>query len=286
VATDVVVDYARAQRDAIRAGGDLVRRDEPEAVHDMRVAIRRLRSTLRTFRPLWDKERARPVRDELKWLADLLGAVRDGEVMLKRLTDAVHAEPPELVVGQVAARIRQRLGAEIAEGRERLLAGFDSPRYRRLLDAVDAIVDEAAAKSVGRKKLRKRAAKAIRRADDALDAADGSDTRLHEARKDYKRARYAVEALAADAGKPAGRLTRRLKDLQDILGTHQDTVVTAQLLRAYWMRAHIDGDNAFTYGLLHGRQRAAGERVLLDLPAATKASRRRKVRRWLPPRSR
>ena len=260
MAIDVVLDYARAQRDAIRAGEHAVRRDETESVHDMRVAIRRLRSTLKTFRPLWDRERARPVRDELKWLADLLGAVRDGEVMLNRLTDAIHAEPAELVVGPIAARIQQRLGTEIIEGRTHLLAGLDSQRYRDLLDAVDPLIEEAAGARVGTRKLRKRATRALRKADDALAAAGGSETRLHEARKDYKRARYAAEALDAKR-----KRIRRLKKAQDVLGTHQDTVVTARLLRAYGMRAHIDGDNAFTYGLLYGRQQAAGERSLRGL---------------------
>jgi CHAD domain-containing protein len=275
-ATTAVVEYARAQRDAIRAGDGAVRRDEPDAVHDMRVAIRRLRSTLRTFRPLWDRDRGRKVRDELKWLADELGAVRDGEVMLARLTRAVAAEPSELVMGPVAARIRQRLAGEIAEGRRNLIAALDGPRYRALLDAVDGTVEGAA--PVKGRRLRRRAGRAMRRADTTLDSAGGRDERLHQARKDYKRVRYAAEALAAADGKPAKRLARRVKKLQDVLGTHQDTVVTAGLLRSYGVRAHLDGDNAFTYGLLHARQREAGREALRGLPAAAKKVRRGRKR--------
>jgi CHAD domain-containing protein len=105
--------------------------------------------------------------------------------------------------------------------------------------------------------------------------------RLHQARKAYKRARYAAEALTPVAGKPARRLARRLADLQDGLGIHQDSVVTGQLLRDYGMRAYLDGANAFTYGLLHARQREAGERALRDLGPARHRAGRRKVRRWL-----
>src|SRR5581483_6744522 len=144
--------------------------DEPEAVHDMRVAIRRLRSTLRTFRPLWNQERAGAVRDELKWLADLLGPVRDGEVMLHRLTAAVRDEPPELVVGPVAERIREWLTGGVQRDRQRLLAALGSPRYLALLVALDELLDPAPQR-VAPRTLRARAAKALRRADRDLDAA-------------------------------------------------------------------------------------------------------------------
>lgn len=69
----------------------------------MRVATRRLRSTLRTFRGLWDRPRSEALRDELKWLGVQLGRVRDGQVMATALAGAVHREPPELVAGPVAA---------------------------------------------------------------------------------------------------------------------------------------------------------------------------------------
>ena len=135
----------------------------------------------------------------------------------------------------------------------------------------------------------------MRRADRRLDAADREqpahaglrlplpsttdrDTARHEARKAYKRARYAVEVLRPVVGRPAKRLAKRLTALQDVLGAYQDGVVAAQLLRDYGMRAHQDGDNAFTYGLLYARQRAAE-------PAGLNRARRRatgrRVRRFL-----
>jgi CHAD domain-containing protein len=274
-----VVGYARAQRDALLATDPAVRRGEPEAVHDMRVATRRLRSTLRTFRPLWNERRRTRVRGELNWLADQLGAVRDNEVMLARLTGAVHAEPDELVLGPVGARVREWLTADAAQARQRLLAALDSPRYLALLDALDGLLDPRPA-TVAPRKLVSRAAKALRRADADLDAAR-TDPQLHESRKRFKQARYAVEALRPVAGKPAKRLAKKLTELQDILGTHQDTTVTRGLLLDYGTRAYHEGDNAFTYGLLHARQQAAGQLVLGDLPAATRAARRRRLRRWL-----
>ena len=69
-----------------------VRLDAPDAVHKMRVATRRLRSALTTFKALFAADVVRPLRDELKWLAGELGAARDAEVMRERVRKAVEAQ--------------------------------------------------------------------------------------------------------------------------------------------------------------------------------------------------
>jgi CHAD domain-containing protein len=277
--------YLRQQRDAITKNDPGVRRGDPDAVHDMRVAARRLRSTLRTFRPVLDAARTEPLRGELQWLGGVLGAVRDGDVMARRLDNALAAEPPELVLGPVAARIRGRLAKSTAEAREKLIAALDSQRYVEILDALDEIAEDGSAARPTDKRLQVRARKALRRADRRMDAALRADRdrneKLHAARKAYKRARYAAEVLAPLAGNPARRLAKRLSALQDVLGAHQDSIVTGDLLRSYGVRAHLDGDNAFTYGLLHARQHESGERVLSGLDDARRRAARPKVRRWL-----
>jgi CHAD domain-containing protein len=287
--------YLCQQRDAIRQTDPGVRSGDPDAVHDMRVAIRRLRATLRTARPLLDRVRTEPLRDELHWLGGVLGGVRDGDVLSQRLTEAVHAEPPELVMGPVAARIQQQLAADTAKARTELSAAMDSPRYVALLDALDALVDSTPAR-VSARRLRRLAGKALRRADRQLDAADHGDDAavlvplpstgdrdiaLHEARKSYKRARYAVEVLKPLAGKPARGLAKRLTVLQDTLGAHQDAVVASQLLHDYGIKAHQEGENAFAYGLLHARQRDAGEARLADLDRVRRRAGKKRLRRWL-----
>src|SRR5207302_6077556 len=118
---DPLTAYLRAQRDAIRDNDQGVRDGDPEAVHDMRVATRRMRSTLRTFRPLLDATRTEPLRRELHWLAGLLGAVRDGDVMAARLAEAIAAEPPDLVLGPVGERIQEQLSARTAADRGQLV---------------------------------------------------------------------------------------------------------------------------------------------------------------------
>ena len=308
----LITHYLTAQRDAIATTEPGVRAGDADAIHDMRVATRRLRATLRTFRPLFDRARTDPLRAELRWLARLLGDARDGDVLAERLGAAIAAEPPELVIGPVAARVRNRLAADAAQAAQRLAAGLDSDRFaalRRELDAwsrVAVVAGAAGPEPAGRRRLRRRARWALRRADHRLDVAEptptptpatngenrasgkdstpgpnDNDRRLHEARKAYKAARYAAEAVEPLGGPPAGKLIKRLKRLQDVLGEHQDTLVARDLLRDHGMRAYGEGDNAFTYGLLHARQRARGEQALAGVGRARRRAGKRGVRRWL-----
>lgn len=283
-----VVDYVAAQRDAVVGYDPEVRLGDAEAVHKMRVATRRLRSTLRTFAPLLDASEGDLDRlhDEIKWLTGLLGEVRDGDVMSERLADLLAAEPPELVVGPVPARIAQLLSARTEGARRRLVAGLDSQRYITLLNDLDALLAAVSGSGrVAKRELRRLAHRAVRRADRRLaaaeDAGESRDERLHEARKAYKRARYAAELATPVAGPAAATFADLITDLQDVLGAHQDAIVTADLLRDYGMRAFADGENAFTYGLLHARQAEHGRAALAALGGVRRRASRRKVRRWL-----
>jgi CHAD domain-containing protein len=317
----VLNGYLRKQRDAIIDSDTGARGGDPDAVHAMRVATRRLRSTLRTFRPLLGSDRTEPLRDELKWLGGALGEVRDGHVMAARLARAVAAEPAELVIGPVAGHIHGRLAARTEQARIHLAEALGSPRYAELLNALDALVDTVPSGRVSGKRLRRRSRKALRRADRRLDRAERGaakaaratakagggaakagrravdsgrvitgravsadrdrNAQLHEARKAYKRARYAAEAVTPLAGKPARRLSKQLKALQDVLGAHQDAITTGELLREYGMRAYLEGENTFTYGLLHARQHDAAQRQLDRLGDARRRAGKAAVRRWL-----
>ncbi|BFU46888.1 CHAD domain-containing protein [Krasilnikovia sp. MM14-A1004] len=275
---DPVLAYARAQRDALEAYDPGVRRGEPEAVHKMRVATRRLRSTLRTFKAWFPPQTAGPVTDELKWLADLLGTVRDAQVQSHKLLATVDRDGPEFAgVGQ---RIRAHLDDAETRGRAALTEALDGERYLRLLDVLDALVD--APVGTGRD-AKRRVRKALHKADGLLDQAhaDGVDAELHDARKAYKRARYAVEVLAPGAGKTGAKLVDKLTDLQDVLGSHQDSVVARELLRELAGAARAAGEDGFPYGVLHARQERVGDDTLAELPAAEAASRRAKLRGWL-----
>lgn len=266
--------YARRQRDALVANDPGARDGDVDAVHDMRVAIRRLRSTLKTYRTVFFADRAAHLRDELKWLADRLGAVRDAQVMGRRL-DRLSSEFPA-----AHERLSAALDADQTRGRKGLAEALDGERYLRLLDELDAVVGAPAAPGAGR--VRRRARKALDRADGMLTDADGRtgedrDVHLHEARKAYKRARYAAEVF----GRPGRKLATALTALQDVLGTHQDTVITSGLLRDHAGRAHTAGENGFDYGVLYARQRQSGDDALQQLPLARRNASRSKIRRFL-----
>jgi CHAD domain-containing protein len=274
-----VVGYVREQRDTIVALDPAVRHGDAEAIHKSRVATRRLRSTLKTYRQLWDAGRVTLLRAELKWLGERIGAVRDPQVQTERLTALLDAD-----LATVGVRLRAGLDERLEQGRAALDRALDDARYLRLLDELDALTDGSPRK-VGTSRLRRRARKALRKADalldDAIWAEAGRDEQLHEARKAYKRGRYAVEVFVPTVGKPAKRLVKRLTRLQDVLGDHQDSLVARHLLRDLADQAHRAGESTFEYGVLHARQEHAGEAVLDDLPLAVYEARRGRVRSWM-----
>ena len=298
-AAAIVGAYVRAQRDTLVDFDPRVRRDEPDAVHKMRVATRRLRSTLRTFRPLWDRSAADDLRSELGWLADVLGKVRDAEVLEARLRGELDAVPVELVLGPVADRLLGGLAAQAARDRRALVTALNGKRYAALLDDLDELLAAAPTERGLRPAetyVPHRVRWAVGKVDALLDTAEAAepgalplpgvldrDTALHEARKAAKRARYAAEAAAPVGGPGAAALATALEGVQELLGDQHDSVVTRDLLRTTGLRAHAAGENAFTYGLLHGRQAVGSADVEAGLPAARAALRAKKATRWLAP---
>ncbi|MFC7276801.1 CHAD domain-containing protein [Paractinoplanes rhizophilus] len=264
-----VFAYAREQRDALAAYDPGARQADPESIHKMRVATRRLRSSLKTFKRSFPGFEA--VGPELKWLADLLGQVRDGQVQKGKLLAGVERSGPDFA--EAAARIREHLDRQVRDGQAALAEALESERYLALLDQVDSL---AALTGSGEKDPLGRARKRLRKADRLLDTAltDGSDAELHEARKAYKKARYAVEVFAPAAGKDGKRLVNALTDLQDVLGAHQDSVVARELLREL-------GPDSFWFGVLWGRQEQVGRETYAQLPVVLEASRKKKLRRRL-----
>ncbi|HET9518899.1 MAG TPA: CYTH and CHAD domain-containing protein, partial [Actinoplanes sp.] len=192
-----VVGYVRSQRDAITTADPAARAGVEEAIHAMRVATRRLRSTLKTFRALWQPDQVAPLRAELKWLGERLGAVRDAQVQARRLSDMI--DPDDADLTKVSVRLRAHLGEQLDRGRTALGAALDDSRYLRLLDDLDRLCDTDPAPGGD---LHRPARKALRKADRLLDGAR-DDERLHAARKAYKQARYAAEVFVPSVGKPA-----------------------------------------------------------------------------------
>ena len=289
-AGSVMLTYLQAQVDQLVRRDRAARSDEPDAVHQMRVATRRLRSALATYRPLLDRERSDPLRAELKWLGQVLGRARDTEVLHRRLRNLLAAQPAELVLGPVGPRVDLELESRHQVAHADLVAVLDTKRYFRLLDALDELVADppltARAGKRAHQQLPALVGRAARRVDrDARAVADAPapeerDPRLHEVRKSAKRARYAAESAAPVAGKPARRLADRMTALQDVLGEHQDSAAARALLVELAAASHLAGENGLTYGLLHAQESARADEARRAYGPALRKASTAKARRW------
>ncbi|ONI77792.1 hypothetical protein ALI144C_30610 [Actinosynnema sp. ALI-1.44] len=256
-----VLAYVVGQLEKIKYYDILVRQDADDSVHQMRVAIRRLRSALRVYRKIVPSGE---LDTELQWLGRQLSPARDLEVQAERLAETVAQLPTELVVGPVQARLTRHFSPEQAKARKDVLRTLRGKRYLRLLDQLDALVTaELSTKKAGRKaekELPRHIAKAEAKVGARLDAGD-----VHRARKAAKRLRYGLEAAVPALGEPADKARKRAKAFTKQAGDYQDSVVAQPLLRTLGMQAHADGENGFTFGLLHAREEANAERIRREL---------------------
>ncbi|HEX3463164.1 MAG TPA: CHAD domain-containing protein [Candidatus Elarobacter sp.] len=212
-------------------------RPNEDAVHDARVAVRRLRSDLRTFRPLLDEPWARGLSERMRWLQDGFAEARDADVLLGRMRR--HAERLSGDDRRRADAILDAFGAERERAYLRMQAMLNEPRYadllRELIDLVRrprcrALANEPAcdvlpwivedAWSGLRKRVRRR-------------SRPTPDAELHRIRIAAKRARYAAEAAVSVLGGRARRLAHAVEAIQTVLGEQHDAVVGRARLRAW-----------------------------------------------------
>ncbi len=260
---------AAAARKAVAAQLAKLEQHEPgtrlgldaEELHQMRVATRRLRAAARFFEPAFRVSTRRALAVELRWLAGLLGAVRDLDVQLELLTvrhsasgaggGAEHdssAEPGASSGDPLMAELREWLADERDARRAELQGALDSVRYRRLLARLDAIArgrerllvmaersPVAVHGAAAVEKAQRRVVKHGRRIGKQPRAEE-----LHELRIRAKRLRYVLEMVAALTGRSGRRLVRDLAELQEVLGMHQDACVAWDVLTRFIEAADPD----------------------------------------------
>ena len=258
---------------------------DAEGVHQMRVATRRMRSDFRTFGPLIETEWAKGLRDELKWLGEVLGAVRDLDVQLVRMAHTAGDLEPEV------RPVFEQLSARHETARAALLEELNGNRYVALLDRlVDALHNPALTptaekscedqlpKLVARpwQKLKK-AVKKLRRA--------SSDEAFHNVRIRAKRTRYAAEAVAgalpAAESAAASRLGKRCADVQDVLGDVQDAVVAAEVIEGVGRQHRQSGAFNFSLGRIAEREYALAEKKKAEFPGVWASVAKNKNLKWL-----
>ena len=260
---DGIAAYVRASLDAqvrvlLRHQGEVDDDDNPEAVHQMRVAGRRIRVALRIAGPVLGAEGER-VRAEVAWLGGLLGPVRDLDVLCDRLineaADLPSADRPGFV--QVVSALRAARAAHRAE----VVTALSGRRYRALLRALAALTQPALEPEeidiVNAAELVRRPVRKIRR-EVKLLGRNPPDNDLHELRIRGKRIRYAAEFGAALAGRRAApkhrTLAKAAKQFQDVLGAHQDTVAAEHRLRELADQEPLATDALLVLGRLIERE--------------------------------
>jgi CHAD domain-containing protein len=267
-AGDAVVAYIAAQIAEITALDSGVRQGLDDAVHRMRSAARRLRSTLSAYGRLFDADAGDRLKAELKWLTKVLGKARDAEVLRDRIGELLNEQPDGIVPGTAASRISDELETAFNSGYREMLRSLGTKRYFRLLDALETFRDEPPTRPRAGKKARpvtaKLTAKAIKRVrrsqkEAAQQAGAQRDMALHQVRKDAKRLRHAAEALQDVHGKPAAKLARNAQKIQKILGEHQDSVVSRSVLLrlANDTVGSVEGNSPYGPLLAAEEQRAA-----------------------------
>jgi CHAD domain-containing protein len=234
-----------------------VRRDLPDSVHQMRVAARRLRSALATFAPLLDPEVSASLKDELRWVASELGAIRDTEVMLERLDEHAGDLDDEGDTVRSRAAIDPLLNQRLVAARSSAMAALRSDRHQQLVDdlmtaAIDPPVVDAAYTPCS-ESLFPLVARTWRRLERSIDDLDmvGPSAPWHAARIKAKRARYAAESVAGIFGRDMQRLATTLADVTELLGDHQDAHVAQTIIRELAAHPETDGLTGLSLGLLH-----------------------------------
>lgn len=204
-------------------------------MHRARVAVRRLRSSLRTCEAFFQLGWARQRRERLRRLSAELSAARDSDILLAR-TEKLAASLPSVdrhAALLVIAALREKRALTYARLRE----SRRDAEHAKLEDDVSSIADEpviwrsmSAASSVAPRLLRKtfkRLRRRVRRC-----GSDPSDEQLHAVRIAAKHYRYALEAFEPVTGGPVRSIARRVEHLQDVLGEEHDAAVAEQQLRA------------------------------------------------------
>jgi CHAD domain-containing protein len=226
--------------------------EDPEELHDMRVATRRLRAALKLYSDALPKRSERYERD-LRWVGGALGEVRDLDVHLQRLSEEAASRNGE-VLEEVVSLLRERR----VEARRGMLEALDSNRYERLIANFSATLRRGrspsptapileAAPNLVRDRYKK-----VRKSANTLSE-DSPPEHFHELRKKGKRLRYAWEPLQEIYGKPAQKMVKLLKNMQDDLGDHQDLIVAAGLMEELGSAGDRPPQDAFSMGSMGER---------------------------------
>ncbi|MFM6849594.1 MAG: CHAD domain-containing protein [Terrabacter sp.] len=269
-AASLVRQRLAEQREALTVAEEALRAGEPEGLHDVRVAIRRIRSALATFRPVLERTATDPLRDELRWVSVLLGQARDVEVVIEH-TEQLLSDAEPVGLDDAVSGLRARLRLDLTAAGDHVDETLASTRYAAVLVLLDAVASDPPLTDKGDKSGKKLARKRVEHDLDrvverialvrAASDVDEQAARLHDVRKAAKRLRYAAEAAAPVAGDRIREIEEVAEATQDVIGLHHDATVTRSTLR----HLALDVDSGEAAAFLLGHLDADEQRVLRDL---------------------
>ncbi|MBH0202141.1 MAG: CYTH and CHAD domain-containing protein [Nitrospira sp.] len=251
---------------------------EPESLHQMRVATRRLRAVLRTTQPILLPAWATSLQQELDWLSELLGPARDLDVQIAYFTE----ESAELDARdrKLLAQFIAHLRTQRAAVQQMVLSELTSARYfellRRLQQAMQTPPIVESPLTVP--ELATPAFKKLRKAISRL-APSPSDAALHKIRIKTKRARYAAELARSSLGKPAGRFITSARAVQDALGVHQDAIQAEHHVRLF-LKYSTSVRAGFVAGRMVERQKQRRKLVRQEMKPLFKTLLKRGKKAW------
>ena len=250
-AGEVVTAYLSSQVRTLLFDDVQVRLGADDSVHQLRVAVRRLRSALRTFSTLLDRPAADRLRDELSWLAGELGPARDTEVLLARLLKDAGTLDAESA-SRVTALVHAVLAPRLTIANDRAVASLRSARHSSLV--VDLVtgatglalpIPEPAREVVPQ--LIQKAYRNLAKSAKGLRP-EGPSAEWHRTRILAKRARYAAEAAVPIFGAQAAARASALELVTECLGEHQDAWLAQHTLIE--LAAVADGPAGLAMGRL------------------------------------
>ena len=238
--------------------------DDPEDLHKFRVATRRARAIIRATRPLFGTQ-LEPLAGELKWLAGILGPVRDLDVLSEHLSREIARLDQD---SQLGKPLLDGLARERRSHRKKLAKALDSERYLALPEVFRKGLERLARDTteVGLPELAAVEFRKLRAAAKHVST-DLTDEQVHALRIRAKRARYTAELAGGSRLAP---YIDALKRVQDVIGEHQDAVVAEQRIRSVAV-----GESGLVAGRLIERERARKRARRAEYPVALRKALRR-----------
>jgi len=287
-AGDVLRVYLAEQSNAFLAQLPRLRQDKPEAAHKLRVACRRTRSVLRTFRPLLDHQWADELSAQISALTDVIAPERDIEVVRERLLGALErygTDDPGVL--RAHTLVDRMLSREYAVAHDATLSALAGPAFHALADRI-ALAPQAvsggegplggSAERVLPPLVREEFTQVVKRSA-AVDQ-QGPDEAWHRLRIAAKRARYAAEVCVPVIGIPAEAFAAQMGRITEELGQQQDAAVAGDVVLRAAQSPRIATSTGFVLGRLLGESRAEIARSRRSFPELWTSATAPSYRAW------